>query len=223
MYNTRTIVLLKEGVLLARLSKTRRNEIKERILDTAYTFFSEKGYEDTKTRDISEKVGIAEGTLFNYFPSKAGLFLESMADRFVPEAAAPAYREKLSEAVADQVYDMLMSRLEGFLRIPKSILKEMTALLIQFSKKKSDTFQKLWDADMKVLLELENLIKALVEKKVLEPCDSKVAAESLFSAVIYETMNYLYLSDYQKEDFRRELLKKIGFILEGWSSVNSPE
>jgi len=204
---------------MARINKAQKEEIRERIIDTAYQIFMEKGFENAKTKEISEQVGIAEGTLFNYFPSKAALFLESIAQRFNPEENRPVFRDSLSQAVSSQVHELLMVRLEGFLRIPKNILKEMTALLIQFSKKKSDAFQKLWDADMKVLFELEDLIKSLVDKNLLEVCDTKVAAETLFSAVIYETMNYLYLPGYQKEDFRRELRKKIDFSLKGWGRL----
>jgi AcrR family transcriptional regulator len=176
----------------------------------------EKGYEETKTRDVSEKVGIAEGTLFNYFPSKAGLFLESMAGRFTLEDAPPVFREKLSEAVTDQVYELLMSRFEGLLKMPKSVLKEMTVLLLQFAKKKSEAFHKLWEADARFLEELEKLIRSLVEKGMMKECDPVTAAAALFSPLIFETLNFIYLDAYKKEDVRREVYNKLQFILKGW-------
>ena len=57
----------------------RRQENKERtrraILKAALELFSEKGFHRTRTRDISAKAKIAEGTLFNYFPTKEDLAL----------------------------------------------------------------------------------------------------------------------------------------------------
>ena len=43
---------------------------KQEILDNALDLFVEKGYHETRTSEISEKVGIASGTLFNYFDKK---------------------------------------------------------------------------------------------------------------------------------------------------------
>ena len=43
---------------------------KQEILNNALALFVEKGYHETRTSEISEKVGIASGTLFNYFDKK---------------------------------------------------------------------------------------------------------------------------------------------------------
>lgn len=54
----------------------RRNE----ILDVAEELFAIKGYEETSTNDILERVGIARGTLYYHFKSKEEI-LDSMIDR----------------------------------------------------------------------------------------------------------------------------------------------
>lgn len=57
----------------------KRNQNKEKtkqaILAAALKLFAEKGFYNTSTRAISRKAGIAEGTLFNYFPTKEDLAL----------------------------------------------------------------------------------------------------------------------------------------------------
>ncbi len=57
----------------------RRAENKEKtrraILRAALTLFAQKGFFNTTTKAISRKAGIAEGTLFNYFPTKEDLAL----------------------------------------------------------------------------------------------------------------------------------------------------
>jgi AcrR family transcriptional regulator len=52
-----------------------KERTKERILEAALQLFREKGLEQTTTKEISKKAGIAEGTLFNYFKTKEDLAL----------------------------------------------------------------------------------------------------------------------------------------------------
>jgi AcrR family transcriptional regulator len=52
-----------------------KERTKERILKAALELFRKQGLEKTTTRQISDKAGIAEGTLFNYFKTKEDLAL----------------------------------------------------------------------------------------------------------------------------------------------------
>ena len=49
---------------------------KEAILTCAKELFSQKGFKDTNVPEITERVGIATGTFYLYFPSKEHLFME---------------------------------------------------------------------------------------------------------------------------------------------------
>lgn len=57
-------------------AEERRNE----ILDVAEELFGTKGFDQTSTNDILEKVGIARGTLYYHFKSKEDI-LDAMIDR----------------------------------------------------------------------------------------------------------------------------------------------
>jgi AcrR family transcriptional regulator len=52
-----------------------KENTKRAILRAALKLFAEKGFYRTTTKAISRKAGIAEGTLFNYFPTKEDLAL----------------------------------------------------------------------------------------------------------------------------------------------------
>ena len=52
-----------------------KEKTKQAILEAALKLFAEKGFYQTTTKAISRKAGIAEGTLFNYFPTKEDLAL----------------------------------------------------------------------------------------------------------------------------------------------------
>lgn len=55
-------------------------ERREEIMDAAAELFSTKGYEETTTTDIMNKVGIAKGTLYYHFASKEEI-LDAMVER----------------------------------------------------------------------------------------------------------------------------------------------
>jgi AcrR family transcriptional regulator len=67
----------KETTRIKPTGKRDRNKekSKERILAAALELFRENGLDGTTTRQISQKAGIAEGTLFNYFKTKEDLAL----------------------------------------------------------------------------------------------------------------------------------------------------
>ena len=52
-----------------------KERTKDRILQAALELFQKQGLEETTTKQISRRAGIAEGTLFNYFKTKEDLAL----------------------------------------------------------------------------------------------------------------------------------------------------
>ena len=50
------------------------------ILDTAYALFEEQGYEQTTTRQLATRAGVATGTVFQHFPDKASLLVAAFED-----------------------------------------------------------------------------------------------------------------------------------------------
>jgi AcrR family transcriptional regulator len=59
----------------SRKREQNKDRTKQAILKAALDLFSRKGFHVTTTKAISKKAGIAEGTLFNYFPTKEDLAL----------------------------------------------------------------------------------------------------------------------------------------------------
>ena len=52
-----------------------RKSTREKIFDAALKVFSEKGYNGATTSEIAREAGVAEGTIFRYFPTKKELLL----------------------------------------------------------------------------------------------------------------------------------------------------
>ena len=57
-------------------------ERKKEILDIAEELFTTKGYDNTSTTDILERVGIARGTIYYHFKSKEEI-LDALIDRII--------------------------------------------------------------------------------------------------------------------------------------------
>lgn len=58
-------------------------DTKKRILRAAKEIFSEKSYHTATVTEITERAGVAKGTLYWYFPGKAQLFIGMMEDVFL--------------------------------------------------------------------------------------------------------------------------------------------
>src|ERR1700724_1199625 len=50
---------------------------RERIVNAAMQHFAERGYHAARIEDLSAQLGVAKGSIFQYFGSKGGLFLEA--------------------------------------------------------------------------------------------------------------------------------------------------
>ncbi len=53
----------------------KKKQIKSRIVSAALALFQKKGFDATTTKLIARRAGIAEGTVFNYFPTKEHIAL----------------------------------------------------------------------------------------------------------------------------------------------------
>src|SRR5687767_9372770 len=83
-----------------------RQVFREGLHAAAEAVFAEKGFAATKMTDIAERAGVAEGTLYNYFPSKEEIFEEIMAARsgafmaaLTPSGDAKTPLDRLEEIV----------------------------------------------------------------------------------------------------------------------------
>ena len=60
---------------MLRRQDTKKRDRRAIILDAALRTFVQRGYPETKVAEIASEAGVAEGTLYNYFPSKEDLLL----------------------------------------------------------------------------------------------------------------------------------------------------
>jgi TetR/AcrR family transcriptional regulator len=97
-------------------SNSRVEAKRARIIDAAMKHFAEQGYHAARIEDLSAQLGVAKGSIFQYFGSKAGLFLEA----YIKAARSfPAYLEcpaQVRDAGFFEVLGYWLSRTERLVR-----------------------------------------------------------------------------------------------------------
>ncbi len=83
------------------LIQARRNQ----ILDAAATVFAEKGFHRATTKEIARTAGVSEGTIYNYFDSKADLLIGMMTRL----AELEHLDEELADALQGDARDFLVA------------------------------------------------------------------------------------------------------------------
>lgn len=201
---------------MARITKERKEEIRKKILAVSKELFLLKGYEHTSTSEIAKSVGIAEGTIFNYFKTKADIFLGVMTVDYISVTAEELQNIDLSEGVVEVLMEFIEKSLKNILILPKRILVELCMALVNTAKSKPGLLKKMAAIDFRFMDQTVDLIKKLQQKGFIKPCDTKVFSETIYSAVMFEVMLYVYEKEITLESAKENLRKKVEFICKGY-------
>ena len=199
---------------MARISKDKREEIKIKIKQVAKASFDELGFENTSTKKIAKEVGIAEGTLFNYFDSKTELFFEVFGDSYQEYAEKSADMITIGENIGEILLSHFKKMFNFILKLPKGIMSELTVASVRMARKHPDRFKKLAQYDLDLIDELQHYVKRLVEEGILKPVDEKHFGEMIFSIIGYEM--FIYDDTTKKEDVYENIKKKIDILVLGY-------
>ena len=85
-------------------------EAQRKIVEAAVAAFAEHGFRGTATRDIARRAGVAEATIFKYFPSKRDLLLGVIGPA-VERLVGPALARSM-----DPLFEATYPTFEAFLR-----------------------------------------------------------------------------------------------------------
>ena len=177
-------------------AETRKRE----ILDVAEELFTVKGYDNTSTTDILERVGIARGTLYYHFKSKEEI-LDALIDRII-QGMIQNIRAALSDKTTAP--QKLVSFV-GAMKVDSAIGKEIA----DYAHKPQNALmhQKIQSALLKVLVPIAaEIIIDGIEEGCFSTNHPAEAAEMLliYSSIVFDGMNDMPEAELSK--------KAIGFV-----------
>lgn len=168
-------------------------ETTRQILDIAADLFARNGYDGVPVREIAEKAGIKESSLYNHFNSKADI-LETLFDefiRYVPET-------RPTDEEIDQML-MIMEPEEVFknivFHVGKSVCSTLknTAIIINYEKFRNPRAAEMYykyivnePADY-----YERLINKMIKRRMIKPVDARIIAEQYNYVSISLTNEYI--------------------------------
>ncbi len=154
-------------------------ERRRRILEAALDLFARNGFHRTSTCQIARAAGVAEGTIFNHFPTKKDLLVAAAA-----QVVDDYFREESEALPAGPTLEALRetfhSRLELALRQADHIRFLLGELLLNREMR-----QAYFDA---VVLRLTDHLVRLLEQRIaqgfLRPCNTRVVAGALVGSFL---------------------------------------
>ena len=160
----------------------KKAESRRRILDAARDVFFRDGFMRANLDEMAEKAGVAKGTLYRYFDSKADLYVAVLADNLelflqrMEEAAKP--RSSALERVRSigRFYFMHWLEHPDYFQIFWAIDNE--SVIGELPREVIDKIGSFWEANLNVL---NSVLKDGVESGEFVPCDTWEIANILWS------------------------------------------
>lgn len=101
------------------LREQNKQEKRRRIIEATVSLLAEKGYEQTTTKEIAERAGVAAGTIFLYAHDKLDLFLMSITENLDTLTERTFEKVDDDKGLEDQVVAFFRPRFEFWARWPE--------------------------------------------------------------------------------------------------------
>ncbi|TPV42480.1 TetR/AcrR family transcriptional regulator [Bacillus dicomae] len=157
---------------------------REKVMEAATLLFGEKGYTATTIREVAEKAGVSELTIFRNFKNKENLFRESIILRTTPVALL----EEIEEQFTGDLYKDLTKVAETYIQTNLPKLNYIWAALIE-SRQNSEMKALLHELNSHLVDHLERYLKQLEEKRHISPCNCRLIASMFYGQLFLYIMN----------------------------------
>lgn len=201
---------------MARIGKEEKARIRQSLLDVAGRLFIEQGYENTSTKSIAKEVGIAEGTLFNYFKTKADLFIEVATVEYFDMHFESVANINLTEDVVSIYTEYVLKASNRLVILPKKVILEFFLAILNRLRKNPEHMKKYVEMDFRFIDELETMTKKFIEKGMIKECNTRDLSELIYSTVLFEFFIFLYEKSIKKEVMVDRVRRKMTMILHGY-------
>ncbi|GFZ29874.1 TetR family transcriptional regulator [Clostridium zeae] len=178
-------------------TELRKDEKRNLIFETAAKVFAEKGYNNTSIKDIANTAEVSVGTFYLYFRNKEELFEElyTQMEQIISNIKNYAMKKEVSVA-AERFANVVAASMwtyQKYRQLAKILLVEALRINSRFE-------QRYQELVMKSCEEMEEILKHLKAKGIIDVPDVKVAAIVHEGSFNYAISYWLRTDD--KTDFK---------------------
>ncbi|MGZ4245896.1 MAG: TetR/AcrR family transcriptional regulator [Solirubrobacteraceae bacterium] len=110
------------------LRERKRRLTRQLISDAATAMFATRGFDNVKVSEVADRVGLSEKTVYNYFPTKESLVLDT-ADEAVERMARALRERRPDESLTAAVLRAIKEDTERFDQAPEELVVFMPLFL----------------------------------------------------------------------------------------------
>lgn len=203
---------------MARITQELKTETNDHILEVAARLFQTQGFQKTTTRAIAKQCGIAEGTLFNYYPSKDDLLIavfEHMADTIEPTG-----RDTLPKP-SDVIIEIALDPLRKMARVPRVFMLDIMISSIRLLKKKPGLFHRLAALDYDYIRKIKEKLLIYGDFKD-SPVDADDLAGMIYGIVAFDYILFLYESKEDNAKLEADIIRKLKALINPYLKEGIP-
>jgi AcrR family transcriptional regulator len=104
------------------LRERKRRLTRQLISDAATTLFATRGFDNVKVSEVADRVGVSEKTVYNYFPTKEALVLDT-ADEAVEHMARALRDRPPGQSPTEAVVEAIMSDARIYREAPDALME----------------------------------------------------------------------------------------------------
>jgi AcrR family transcriptional regulator len=206
-----------KGVIMVGLRERKKKESEEKIVNAARDIFLKKGYNNATMEEIAKKADIGVGTLYNYFKSKAEIFISIMSREFsLNETDNKEWDYALEDDPVEIIIDYIWKSTKCIGSFEKKLWQEFFAAILGNTSHDNLMFTGMMKLDFMLIEKLERLMDFMKQKgKLPQSFKSNEAAYTVYSILIVQIMMYVYMEERTFEDYKMNVENQMRFLFEG--------
>jgi len=198
------------------LRERKKKESEEKITSSARDIFLKKGYNNTTMEEIAAKADMGVGTLYNYFKSKAEIFISIMVRESLINETDDEADLKLEKDPATIIIDYILRSTSYIEAFDKNLWIELFAAMLGNANSDNSIITGLVNMDFKFIQKLDHLLNSLKEKgRLPQSFKSNEAAYAIYSIILTQIIMYIYTEGATFEVYRTNVKNQISFLFEG--------
>lgn len=202
---------------MSSVRERKKDAIRKKILESARECFLTDGFNESTIGDIAARANIGVGTLYNYFPSKALLYMQS----YYLEIGNPS--EKLDSVISKFGNDPAMTvikiievYLEPYKTFERNTTRELFVVFMD-SITKHPELGEVYTANKYLFIDfIAKILDVYQEKGMLEvDLDTKDGAFCVFSILTTQALFFMMNDSITYDEMQNNILRQIKLFFQG--------